>query len=151
MRALALLAGILAFAVITDAPAKIYKWVDNEGQVHYGQQPPNGVDAEPMSVHTAPASKSSSQGSGNGGGGGGSGDGQSAETAGSAGSAGNEDAVEENCRVARQNLNILETAGPGGRFRQPDGEVVRYDEEQWQSRVDQNRKYIEAFCEDDEQ
>lgn len=150
MRALAFLAGVLAFAVIMDAPAKIYKWVDDEGQVHYGQQPPNGVDARPMSVHTAPASPGG--GAASNAAGGGSGDGQSGDGNGNGQqSASNDQSVEENCKVAKKNLNVLETAGPGGRFRQPDGEVVRYDEEQWQTRVDRNRKYIEVFCQDGEE
>lgn len=151
MRALALLAGVLAFAVITDAPAKIYKWVDDEGQVHYGQQPPHGVDAKPMSVHTAPASPGNGSTGGDTGDGG-SGDSQSADgKAAEQQSASNDEAARDNCKVAKKNLTVLETAGPGGRFRQPDGEVVRYDEEQWQSRVDRNRKYIEVFCQDGEE
>lgn len=151
MRALALLAGVLAFAVITDVPAKIYKWVDNEGQVHYGQQPPNGVDAEPMSVHTAPASS-----------GGGS---NGASTSrperrdeavarseeGDSEAASEEERIAKNCKTARQNLNVLETSGPGGRFRRPDGDIVSYDEEQWQARVDRNRKYIQVYCEEKSQ
>lgn len=148
MRAWLMVAAVTATMLAFGAPAKIYKWVDDQGQVHYGQQPPIGVDAEPMSVRSAPPSAGSNdtapspspgredarQG------------GEAAQSSASAAQA--DDGVAQNCRTARQNLQVLETAGPGGRYRNPDGEVVRYDEAQWQERVERNRKYVQVFCEE---
>lgn len=41
----------------TAAPEKVYKWTDEKGVVHYGQQPPSEAKAEAISVrkgYTAP-------------------------------------------------------------------------------------------------
>ena len=110
--------------------AKIYKWVDEDGQVNYGQQPPTGVEAEAVSVHAAPPSAKSGGSSSNDGGGSRSTATQQPQEDSEDTSASNEDAITENCRIARQNLSTLETAGPGGRFRTADDEVTRYTEEQ---------------------
>lgn len=136
--------GVLALAVATGAPAKIYKWVDEEGQTHYGQQPPNGVEAAPMSVHTAPPSSGGGTPSTAGGTpAGGGGDDAGSKTAKA------DDAISQNCRTAKQNLSILESAGPGGSYRSPDGETLTYTEEEWQKRVDQNKRYVENFCQEE--
>ncbi len=42
--ALALLALLAAVAV----PAQVYRWVDGEGKVHYGERPPSGAKASPV-------------------------------------------------------------------------------------------------------
>ncbi len=42
---------VLALAVTPPLMADtIYKWVDESGTVHYGERPPEGVDAVPVSV-----------------------------------------------------------------------------------------------------
>ncbi len=46
------------FLIVASAPLGaaeiIYKWVDDKGTVHYGERPPQGVDAEPVLVTAAP-------------------------------------------------------------------------------------------------
>jgi hypothetical protein len=42
----------LAFALPSMAAQTIYKWVDENGTVHYGERPPQGVTAEPVSVRS---------------------------------------------------------------------------------------------------
>lgn len=49
---LLLLAALLAPTVEMQA-AEIYRWVDENGTVHYGERPPDGVDAEPVGVAQA--------------------------------------------------------------------------------------------------
>jgi Domain of unknown function (DUF4124) len=49
MRRLAWLAAFLAFC----AHAEVYKWVDEKGQVQYGEQPPAGAAATKMNVPAA--------------------------------------------------------------------------------------------------
>lgn len=45
---------LLALAAATPALAEtIYKWVDESGTVHYGERPPEGVDAELVTVTSA--------------------------------------------------------------------------------------------------
>jgi hypothetical protein len=48
---------LLALGLATSASAKIYKWTDEEGNVHYGDEPPQGaeaVDLPPPSTYEAP-------------------------------------------------------------------------------------------------
>lgn len=48
-----MLTAVAALAMVTTSPlpaATIYKWVDETGTVHYGERPPEGVDAELVSV-----------------------------------------------------------------------------------------------------
>lgn len=48
-------------ACATAAPAAVYKWVDAQGKVEYGDQPPEGVHAELValkSVQAAPSATS---------------------------------------------------------------------------------------------
>lgn len=47
LAALALALVLPAFAAQT-----IYKWVDEDGTVHYGERPPEGVAAEPVNVRS---------------------------------------------------------------------------------------------------
>ena len=57
---LAIIAGLIA-AVAAHAE-DVYKWVDDQGQVHFGSQPPAGVKARKMGASAAePASESPQQ------------------------------------------------------------------------------------------
>ena len=50
-RSLIAVVTVLALASVPSLfAATIYKWVDESGTVHYGERPPEGVDAEPVSV-----------------------------------------------------------------------------------------------------
>lgn len=45
---------VLALGTMTPVLAEtIYKWVDETGTVHYGERPPEGVDAELVTVRSA--------------------------------------------------------------------------------------------------
>jgi hypothetical protein len=59
MKRIALLA-LLAFAAAGAAHAQLYKWKDASGRLQYGDRPPAGVTAEPMSRSGAMASSSTS-------------------------------------------------------------------------------------------
>ena len=50
-----LLAMTLGFTLAAPAMADIYRWTDDDGQVHFGQNPPMGVDAEPVESRSQPA------------------------------------------------------------------------------------------------
>ncbi len=45
---------ILPLLFITASHAEIYKWVDAEGNVHYGQQRPRDADAERLDIQQEP-------------------------------------------------------------------------------------------------
>ena len=51
-----ILTGSLALALCSTAMAgQIYKWQDAQGQVHFGSQPPEGVQASVVSSYGAPS------------------------------------------------------------------------------------------------
>ena len=59
---LRMLATILALAPLTLASlsvtaAAVYKWVDENGKVHYGERPPNGAASKRIKVTAAPAAQ----------------------------------------------------------------------------------------------
>lgn len=41
---------LLLLVVAVNAPAAVYKWVDAEGNIHYGDQPPAGAPADPLKL-----------------------------------------------------------------------------------------------------
>lgn len=47
---------LLSFVVAAlAAHAQVYKWVDENGRVHYGEKPPEGVKSSEVSVKSAPS------------------------------------------------------------------------------------------------
>lgn len=49
-----LLIGCLLLSPLAFA-GKIYKWVDSQGQVHYGERPPTANQADEVKIHKGPA------------------------------------------------------------------------------------------------
>lgn len=45
-----ILAGLLPLAAAVSSLAQVYKWVDENGRVHYGPQPPPAAKARPLSL-----------------------------------------------------------------------------------------------------
>lgn len=45
---------LLPLLLIGESSAEIYKWVDAEGNVHYGQQRPNDANAEKLDIQQEP-------------------------------------------------------------------------------------------------
>ncbi len=128
-------------------PAQVYKWVDAQGNVHYGQNRPRGVEAEPVKVQPPGLSEEqraleldklklkAGLGSEN----------QEPEQ-GEQGSTQMPEAVrKENCRIARHNLAAL---AQQRRIVQTDeeGNLVRLDDAQRESRLEEAKKQIEEFC-----
>ncbi len=56
--------GFLMAACLVALPlptsAVVYKWVDENGKVHYGERPPAGAHKQPVKVHTNPGATQSS-------------------------------------------------------------------------------------------
>lgn len=143
-----LFAATLMLALSGTVTAKIYKWVDDDGQIHYGQEAPHGVDATPMSVHTAPPSRSSGPSPDHGGAGQAkpATDNKPSKADQSNDGSKQADVLAENCKIARQNLDVLQRAGPNGRYRQDNGDVIRYKDGGWQARVDENKQFLDEHC-----
>lgn len=47
--------GMLLFSVVASAQVGVFKWVDGNGQVHYGERPPGDARATPMELPTSSA------------------------------------------------------------------------------------------------
>lgn len=142
--AITLFAGLLLSGIACAQAATIYKWTDNQGQVHFGSQPPAGYASERITTRSSntrffsePASK---QGTGQGVG---------------------ESQKEIDARVKRkvaQEQAELQAFCTGMRtrlaqlknnprlFTEIDGETVHMDEEERQRRIRETEDKISEFC-----
>jgi hypothetical protein len=53
-RVLAICIALMCLAVGANAQQTVYKWVDEEGVVHFGEAPPDGIEAERFTTDTPP-------------------------------------------------------------------------------------------------
>lgn len=134
-----LIAALFATAALG---GKVYRWEDENGRMHYGQQPPQGVDAEPVNPKVSPAKKGSE---GDSGGKQASAEGSGDESMGEV----DEDYVREQCKKARKSLKSLKKHGPDGRYATPDDEIVQYSKEEYQKKLKESREFKERFCDED--
>ena len=135
---------LLSFTV----QAQVYKWVDENGQTNYSQQPPPSGQAEVVDVPPPPALNSQSaqeeidqlieqQ--------------KAAEEADQAAQKEAEEAAQqqaikdENCRIARQNLRQYQD-NPGRRVVDEEGNVTRLREEDRQQKMLEFQEQIDLYC-----
>ncbi len=132
--------------------SEIYKWTDDSGEIHYTQsRPPGGIDAEKIHGAAPPPNQSNNARS----------EQEKLKQ--------QVDAMEErlakqheekqekaqqeqlkkdnakNCISARNNLFKLEQGGRN-RYQKPDGEVVRFTEEERQQRMKDANEQIKKYC-----
>jgi hypothetical protein len=150
----ALIALALAATPLLAPAQQVYRWVGPDGVVQYSEHPPAGIDAEPVSVRTGPMA-------------GGNADAAPGTTAGPPASpqpasppqaappppqpspeqqAERERQRAENCRLAKENLRVLETARRV-MGQDPQGNPIRLDDDQRQARLAETRQQIEKYCE----
>jgi hypothetical protein len=130
--------------------ADVYKWIDAEGMIHYGAQPPLGAEATRVKVSRGGGSSAVPA--------------QSDATASDA-AASPDDAAEDNsegdgagqtsgvdpteaakvCADARRNLETLESYARI-RERDAEGNVVVLTDEEKQARIAQAKELIETYC-----
>ena len=137
---LTLFTGLL---LCTAATAATYKWVDEKGNVHYGQHPPADSNYERMKVEKsrpgetpppAPATSSSTN-----------------KASGSTGSSTvvkeelskNQEIRAKNCEAAKKNLEIYTVYK---RYRDKEGNVVRMDDEERLKKIEEAKQHIAEFC-----
>ena len=136
----ALALGLLAGTIVE--AREIYRWVDAEGTVNYGQSPPTGVDAERVRGARAPASGDSQA--------------DEPETADTAqeepGSASAQvadqerrSAREEQCAGAEENLAVLEDPATR-RIQTEGGEAEPLTEERREALIAENREFLDEWC-----
>jgi hypothetical protein len=121
-----------------------YKWVDEEGNVHYSSRPPAGSNYEKLKVKTPPASSTAPQPAAE--------DTTSGTAGGSKPSGGdvvadelakNQQIRAQNCEAAKQNLQAYTVFK---RIKKPDGTVVRLDDEERARLIEESKANIKEFC-----
>lgn len=135
---------LLSFSV----NAQIYKWVDDNGQTHYSQEPPASGEAQQMDVPPPPpidpdeaqkevddlieqqqAAEKAQQ-----------------EAEKEAQQEAEQEAIkQENCRIARENLRQYQN-NPGRRVMDEDGNVTRLREEDRQQKMLEFQEQIDLYC-----
>ena len=136
--------GILLLALAAAAPAKLYKWVDENGNVTYSQKkPPNRKTEEVKLIGVPSVSSDEARERLN----------QINEKADTvrkdrefkenyaSESAERDDRLKQNCETARQNLRVLENAS---RVQGADGQYL--DDAQREARLAQTRREIQDNC-----
>lgn len=142
MRRLLFLMALLA--VSAAAPAKLYKWVDKDGNVAYSQLKPPDTNAQEVTIRgNPPVSNEEARERLD----------QINEKADSAGkdrefkqthaseSAERDARLKENCKIAQENLRVLQTAS---RVKDAEGNFV--DDKAREARIAQTKQEIENSC-----
>lgn len=138
------LAALLALAPAIGWSGSVYKWVDENGVVHYGDKQPEGEKSEEMRVRTSTGSGQPSQpstdDSGEQDGDGQSGNGDSDEQQADSGDSKDPEA----CKQARENLKVIEE---NARIRmEVDGEKRYLTEEEIQEQKERMQEIIDQAC-----
>ncbi len=140
-------AALLVMAPVESSLARLYKWVDEYGNVTYSERKPPGQQAEEIKVRTGPASSSNSSEQL---------DSMREKTDNQrkdrefATNAANENQKEievfkKNCEIARQNRRVLQNSS---RIQNTDGQGNNYflDQKEIQAKLQQTNKQIELYC-----
>jgi hypothetical protein len=150
LRRLPVICALLVFATASPAAdtQDIFKWTDDQGEVHYTQFPPPGRKAEKLREAPPPAQSPEIQQN----------DLQkqvdTMEQQNEEQLQGAKDAKQwadiqkirrSNCETAHKNLVNLQRGG-NVRYMGPNGEVIRLTEEERQKRLDETNKQIEENC-----
>jgi len=137
----ALLLLTLALALPAGA-AEIYRWTDEQGQTHYSATPPRGVDAELVNVRAGRTPPGDSRAAG------GAAAAADPEATPQAPARPQRDVAFERrqCETARQNLEVMRSGGTNRRFRDPEGNIVRYTEEQLAREIARLESLAAQYC-----
>ncbi len=144
MKKVLLMLALMVLGANSVAMAKVYRWVDAQGNVVYSQTPPPDPDkAEELELPPAgePAKTKGTEASG-----------QKGEKRAPADfNRGRLDAMDpelrkQYCEKARKNIELLEKAEPGSAFVNEKNEIVRFSEEERAKRLDNARKAERAYC-----
>ena len=136
------------FFFAANSYADVYKWLDDDGQVHYSQQPPPGQQAEMIKAPPPPAidpakaqqeidtlieqQKAEEQT-------------QQDQNKKSAQEQERENQLEKNCQAAKQNLQAYQD-NPGRRLMDDKGNVTRPTEEDRQQKIRESQQKVKEFC-----
>jgi hypothetical protein len=150
LRRLTAICALLVFTAPSPAAdsQNMYKWTDDQGEVHYTQFPPPGRQTEKLQPPPPPAKSPSAGGN----------DLQqqleAVEKQNQEQLQGAKDAKQwaqiqkirrENCETAHKNLVNLQRGG-NVRYMEPDGKVMHLTEEERQKRIDEANSQIKENC-----
>ena len=134
---------LLLLTVLISVPlhaASIQKWVDEEGNVHYGDAPPVNTRSESVRVQRAPSNPGRAlprldptpppDGT---------------EAAAAANEAKRQEQMKINCERAQKNLTTL-TSGGRIKLNEPDGESRYLDAQEISDRTVQAEKDVKTYC-----
>lgn len=139
-----LLAGLLGAMLAVPAMAGIYKWQDADGQVHFGEHPPPGVDAERIDARgMGPATPPEDEGTTEA-------DDQPDEQAGdpeaeTVEDQDREEALAEACEDVRQNVEILSDESLR-RIQENGGDAQILSPEEREERLAEAQAFLEEHC-----
>lgn len=134
-----LLVALLGLAVISPAQAvSLYKWVDENGHVHYSQTPPDKSAAKSEQIQvkdTNPYQTEQDKAAAR----------KSDENKPTTTDAAAQvvETRKKNCEIARQNLQTFQNSD---RVQQPDGTVITLSEEMRASKIKEAQAMINAYC-----
>lgn len=145
---IALLVGLVFMAATNASAAKVYKWVDDEGNVHYGSNPPEDSNYKTLKTYkqkpsTSPANDEATP----------KGDDTSATQKPAPGNAPEmadrrkeiREEMKTRCETARHNLDVMET------FRNitmedPNGERRKIGQDEKEEKIKQAKEDIKRYC-----
>lgn len=134
---------LLILTVLFSMPlcaGSIQKWVDDEGNVHYGDAPPNSAETESVRVQRAPSNPGRALPRLNP-----PSESDDSDTAAAARDAEREEQIRINCERAQQNLTAL-TGGGRIKLNEPNGESRYLDTQEISERTIQAEKNVKAYC-----
>jgi hypothetical protein len=148
MRGLTFACAALLLASLPAGADKVYKWTDEQGQVHYGSLPPPQAAPEELDMRfidpaggaPAPADDAPAP----------------AEAAAAPAEATEAPAApptpaaaafaREQCDLGRQRLQVLRDGGPGQRYRKADGSVYRFTGEEYAAELARAERVTQQYC-----
>lgn len=122
--------------------AQVYRWEDDSGQIHYGQQPPEGVEAEPVDPQVAPGNSGDGNQSGRSAKQTSSSDNKESDGSGTV----DKDFVQKQCKKAKKAVSNLKEGGADARYTNADGEIVKYSKSEYKSKLQKNQKFMKKYC-----
>lgn len=147
MRGLTFACAALVFLAAPAHAAKVYKWVDGQGRVHYGSQPP--LQAEPTEMDLrfigpagpppAPAGQPAADAPEQA-------EAESAPAEAPETQAQSAEFLREQCDRGRQRLKVLREGGPAQRYRKADGTVFRFSGDDYAKEVARVEKLTQEYC-----
>lgn len=132
----------LGLLLVSPIQAGLYKWTDEQGNVHYSQKPPRGVKYEKMKVDKAPP-PSSAVGDTSDSTGGEPSDGAPGSKALADEVAKNAEIRRKNCAAAKQNLHAYSVYR---RVKDETGKIRLVPEKERADKIAEAKKAIAEFC-----